>query len=85
MTRFRSLTMVVAMILIAALINRVPAQENVMGGASGVAKSTGRAELERLKCSSWGLGLLRNSSEHGWSTLSFPVAVERAEAHGYAS
>src|SRR5215467_9120595 len=49
MTRLRSLTIVGAVILIAALVNRVPAQENVMGGASGVAKSTGRAELERLK------------------------------------
>jgi len=49
MTGFRFLTIVVVMILIASLVNQVPAQENVMGGASGVAKSTGRAELERLK------------------------------------
>jgi hypothetical protein len=48
MTRFRFLTALVTMILIASLANQVPAQENVMG-PSGVSKSSGRAELQRLK------------------------------------
>jgi hypothetical protein len=49
MTRSRLLTIVLAITSIAALVNRVAAQENVMGGGSGIAKSTGRAEIERLK------------------------------------